>query len=63
MDPKSFDQLYIRNNVLSGKENCLKEGEIYEVLILEGSVLNVLFPNLITFKVTEAGPGVKGDTV
>lgn len=63
MDPKSFDQLPIRNNVLSGKENFLKEGEIYEVLVLEGSVLNVLFPNLVNLKVTEAGPGVKGDTV
>jgi len=41
----------------------LKEGESYDVLVSENIVLVVQLPNLLAFKISETGPGVKGDTV
>ena|SRR3990172_4034199 len=63
MDSSSFEQFPIALPVLGEKDKFLKEGESYEVLIGEGVVLNVEFPRLMELKVTETGPGVKGDTV
>lgn len=63
MDPGTFDQLPIKISVLGGKEKFLKEGETYEALVSGDNVINVQLPKLMELKITEAGPGVKGDTV
>ena len=63
MDTDNYDQFPITTAVLDGKENFLKEDKSYEVLISGDTVLGVQLPNLMEFKVTETGPGVKGDTV
>ena len=63
MDSTSYNQFPVPTSILSGKEKFLKEGQEYEVLIAGEVVLSVQLPNLMEFKVTETGPGVKGDTV
>ena len=63
MDPKTYEQFPIKTTLAGEKDKFLKEGEFYELLTSEGSVLSINLPKLMEFKITETGPGVKGDTV
>ena len=63
MNANTFEQFPIKSLIMGESAKFLKEGESYDVLISENTVLDVLLPNLMEFKVTETGPGVKGDTV
>ena len=63
MDPKTYEQFPIKKTLAGEKDKFLKEGEFYELLTSEGSVLSINLPKLMEFKITETGPGVKGDTV
>ena len=63
MDPKTYDQYPIKRTILRSREKFLKEGETYELLVSGESILNVNLPKLMEFKITDTGPGVKGDTV
>ncbi len=63
MDPKTYDQFPIKRTILGRGERFLKEGETYELLLSGENVLNVNLPKLMEFKISETGPGVRGDTV
>src|SRR3990167_5385105 len=63
MDPVTFEQFSLPKTVAVGKVNFLKEGETYDLAVAEDQVLSVTIPKLIVLKVTETGPGVKGDSV
>ena len=63
MDQDSYEQFGLPINVLAGSEKFLKEGESYDLIVADGEVLNVELPRTVVLKVTETGPGVKGDTV
>jgi elongation factor P len=40
----------------------LKEGDMCKILFMEGRAITVELPNFINFKVTQADPGLKGDS-
>ena len=63
MDPGTFEQFNLNKAAASGKEIFLKEGETYDLSVMEDAVLSVEIPKLVVLKVAETGPGVKGDTV
>ncbi len=63
MNTQSFDQFPIPTEALGAKAKYLKEGEEFMVLFFEESPVSVQFPVKMEFLVTEAMPGVKGDTV
>jgi len=63
MDQESFEQITLTKNQLEDKANYLKEGFIASVITYEGSVLGVDLPLSMELKISETGPGFKGDTV
>ena len=63
MDPATFEQFGLAKQVLAGKEGFLKEGETYDLAVVDDQVISVEFPKLVVLTVAETGPGVKGDTV
>jgi len=63
MNSNTFEQFPIKSSVMGERIKFLKEGESYDVLVSENIVLDVQLSNLMEFKITETGPGVKGDTV
>ena len=63
MNSNTFEQFPIKSLLMGESAKLLKEGESYDVLVSENVVLVVQLPNLLAFKISETGPGVKGDTV
>ncbi|MBI4457569.1 elongation factor P [Candidatus Uhrbacteria bacterium] len=62
MDNSSFEQVGVPAALVAEKGNYLKEGQEATVLLYEGAPLSIDLPKKLTFKITEAAPGVKGDT-
>ena len=63
MDPVSFEQIEISNEVLGESKPYLQEGGEVQVLFWEEQALAVELPAKLTFTVKETGPGEKGNTV
>ncbi|MDR1315986.1 MAG: elongation factor P [Spirochaetales bacterium] len=63
MDNDSFDQFEVPIAEMEEKKYYLKEGEIYELTIWEGSVIDIKIPTKMVFTVAESENYVKGDTV
>jgi len=62
MDNKSYEQFEMNPEDLNGLEKYLKEGQNVIILKEEGIPFNISLPKKIQLQVTQAPPGVKGDT-
>ena len=62
MDPASYEQVTISEELLGEKGVYLKDGSDALVLLHEGAPITIEVPRKVTLKVVEAPPGVKGDT-
>lgn len=66
MDPVSFEQIEVTAKVIGEDKVYLKEGEEVHVMFWsdkdEETALGVDLPPKMTFEVTEAAPGEKGDS-
>lgn len=62
MDNATYEQFEVGTDVLAGFEKYLKEGLEVILLFSDGSPITCEFPKKVSYKVTEAEPGVKGDT-
>jgi elongation factor P len=63
MDPSSFEQIEIPLKLIGEVEVAyLREGESYNVSFLDKEALALNLPPKMDFTVTEADPGVKGNT-
>jgi elongation factor P len=62
MDDVSFEQVSISNDHLSEVKQWLKEDLVYEVIFYKGSPITVEPPTFLELVITEASPGVRGDT-
>lgn len=63
MDPVSFEQIEIDNEVLGDSRPYLQEGAEAQVLFWDEQALAVELPPKLTFTVEETGPGEKGNSV
>jgi len=63
MDLSTYEQLHIHQETVGVKAFYLKESQVVEVLLYQGSPLDFELPVSIVLQVTETEPGVKGDTV
>jgi elongation factor P len=63
MDNETYEQINLHRDMVGDQIRFLKEGNSVKVLFLEGQVVTVSLPMFIELKVTQAPPGVKGDTV
>lgn len=62
MDPESFEQLEIANNLLSEQKQYLIDGMEVQVLFWEGEALSIELPAKLDYEVKETGPGEKGNS-
>ena len=62
MDEENYEQMPISSSQLGNTLNYLKEGMSLEVSSYKDELVSVELPITVELKVTEAGPGFKGDT-
>ena len=63
MDSESYEQFSLSKEVLGNNTNYLKEGIDVILRNFNGNPINIELPIKVTLQVTEAPPGVRGDTV
>lgn len=63
MDNENYDQFSLSVSVLDSAVNYLIEGTEIVVLYFNGNPINIELPVKVKLKVTEAPPGVRGNTV
>jgi len=63
MDNESYEQFAINQEALDKLTDYLLEGTEVSVLSWNGNPINIELPVKMTFKITDAPPGVKGNTV
>jgi elongation factor P len=62
MDSHTYEQLTIPESAISNALRFMKESEEVDVLYIDGRPADVQLPSAIDLEVTEADPGVRGDT-
>lgn len=64
MDPNTFEQIEVPKETLDDQGVYLKEGELTHLMVWEEQelILGVELPPKMTFEVSEAAPGEKGDS-
>jgi len=62
MDSENYEQFAVNLEELGGKEKFLKDGLEVNVLYFQGRPVTVELPIKVEYKVTQAPPGVKGNT-
>ena len=62
MDSESFDQVEIASEVVGDDARFLMDQLEVEVLFFQNRAVGVTLPGHVVMEVTEAEPGVKGDT-
>jgi len=63
MDSETYEQFSLSEEALGNSVNYIKEAVEVTLLNFNGSAINIELPIKIKLKVTEAPPGVKGNTV
>ena len=63
MNNETFEQIAIPIEGLEERQLYLKEGETYQLVVWEGTPLDIKLPYKMVFIVTQAEAAVKGDTV
>ena len=62
MDQQSFEQISADANIVSDASKWLKEEDICQLTLWNGTPLSVTPPNFTLLAITETDPGVRGDT-
>ena len=63
MNPETYDQIEVSEEVVGDNKFYLKENEKYTILYFEDNPVSVEVPNSLIFEVTYTEPGFKGNTV
>ncbi len=63
LDNDTYAPINVPKKLPGNQNNFLKEAATISVLFLEGEVVELNLPMFVELAVTEASPGVKGDTV
>lgn len=62
MDTDSFEQYSADETAVGEAIKWLKEQDVCEITLWNGTPLSVASPNFVVLKVTDTDPGLKGDT-
>ncbi len=62
MDNETYEQLEIPMERLKWELNFIKPNSNVNISLYEGEVLGIILPDKVALQITEAEPGVKGDT-
>ncbi|MFH1749929.1 MAG: elongation factor P [bacterium] len=63
MDPESYEQFSLNSEVLDDSGQYLQDNKTFTIIYADDKALNVELPIKMDFKVAEADPAVKGNTV
>jgi len=63
MDSETYEQSTIQIEGLEDKKDFLKEGSNLQIAMWENEPVDIILPFKMSFEVTEAEDGLKGDTV
>ncbi len=63
MDTEDYTHIYVDETIVGDKENFFVEGKELTLIMHESNVLDVELDPQVTLEVTQAAPGVKGNTV
>ncbi len=63
MDNETYDQFELTAEIVGDAVKYLKENEVVDVLVAENNAIGVELPIFVKLAVTQADPGVRGDTV
>ncbi|MDR3020976.1 MAG: elongation factor P, partial [Treponema sp.] len=63
MDNESFEQYEVPITDAPDKKFYLKDGNVYELIIWEGKVIDIKIPYKVVFEVAQSEHYIKGDTV
>lgn len=62
MNADTYEQFFIEKEVIGDKGKLLKESQEIDVMIFEEKPVSIALPPKVALKVTQAPPGIKGDT-
>ena len=62
MDPDSYEDTILDNEIVEDAKDFLVENQIYNVLHVDDAPIQIDLPASIEMKVIESAEGVKGDT-
>jgi len=62
MHQTTFDQIELPENLIGRAASFIKEGENYELMLINDESFGVKLPPKVVLKVTEAEPGIRGDS-
>ena len=62
MDSNSYEQFECDQSKIEKQLAWMKEGENYEVIFWEDSLISIEIDNFVAIKIKETDPGLKGDT-
>ncbi len=62
MDNDTYEQTALTAEIVGDAKDFLQENSVVTVLFYKGRVINLELPTFVTLEVTEAEPGLKGDT-
>jgi elongation factor P len=63
MDLNDYHSFFISEDVVSDQKNFLKENDEIDIEFHDGKPVTLELPSHVALKITEAPPGVKGDSV
>lgn len=62
MDDATFEQITIKNDVLTEANQWLKEDLVYDIIFYKGTPVTVTPPTFLELEITDSAPGVRGDS-
>ncbi len=62
IDPDTFDDTVLMEDVIGEDKKWLIEGNTYSILFVDGNPVSIEVPNNMEIKVAEAAEGLRGDT-
>jgi elongation factor P len=62
MDPDSYEQIAADATAVGDASKWLKEQDVCQLTLWNGSPISVITPNFVMLRVAETDPGVRGDT-
>ncbi|MEA3332712.1 MAG: elongation factor P [Pseudomonadota bacterium] len=62
MDNDTYEQTALTAEIVGNAKDFLQENSIVTILFYKGRVINLELPTFVNLEVTEAEPGLKGDT-
>jgi len=62
MDPVTYDQFTLTQDMLEDQAKYLKEGENVTILYFEDKPISIDLPNTVVFEITYTEPGYRGNT-